>query len=62
MKGSWVGLGAAAIVIVALLLVGGSYVSARNQMVLKTEHVDAMYSDVNVEQQRRLDLIPNLVA
>ncbi len=62
MKGSWIGLGAALIVILALLLVGGSYVSARNQMVSKTEHVDAMYSDVNVEQQRRLDLIPNLVA
>ncbi len=62
MKGSWIGLGAALIIILALLLVGGSYVSARNQMVSKTEHVDAMYSDVNVEQQRRLDLIPNLVA
>ncbi len=62
MKGLWVGLGAAAVFVVVLLLVGGSYVSARNQMVSKTEHVDAMYSDVNVEQQRRLDLIPNLVA
>lgn len=62
MKGLWVGLGAAAVFVVVLLLVGGSYVSARNQMTSKTEHVDAMYSDVNVEQQRRLDLIPNLVA
>ena len=62
MKGLWVGLGAAAVFVVVLLLVGGSYVSARNQMVWKTAHVDAMYSDVNVEQQRRLDLIPNLVA
>ena len=62
MKGLFVGLGAAAVVIVVLLLIGGSYVSAKNTFVAKSEAVDQQYSQVNVEQQRRLDLIPNLVA
>lgn len=62
MKGLWVGLGVAAVFVVVLLLVGGSYVSARNVMVQKSADVDEKYSDVNVEQQRRMDLIPNIVA
>ena len=62
MKGLWVGVGFAAVVVLVLLLVGGSYVGAKNTMVAKNESVDQAYSQVNVEQQRRLDLIPNLVA
>ena len=62
MKGLWVGLGAAAVLVLVLVLVGGSYVSARNVMVQKSADVDEKYSDVNVEQQRRMDLIPNIVA
>ena len=44
------------------MLVGGSYISTKNGLVAKSEAVDQQYSQVNVEQQRRLDLIPNLVA
>ena len=62
MKGLWVGLGLVAVAIVVLLLVGGSYVSTKNSLVSKNEAVDQQYAEVNVEQQRRLDLIPNLVA
>ena len=62
MKGLWVGLGVVAVFIVAALFVGGSYVSAKNGMIAKNEAVDNQYSDVKTEQQRRLDLIPNLVA
>ncbi len=62
MKGLWVGLGVAAVLVLALVLVGGSYVTARNQMVAKSADVDEKYSQVNVEQQRRMDLIPNIVA
>jgi LemA protein len=42
-------------------MVFGSYVSAKNQMVSKDEVVKAAWSDVDVQLQRRLDLIPNLV-
>jgi LemA protein len=43
-------------------LVGGSYVSTKNTLVEKNEAINQAYSQVNVVQQRRLDLIPNLVA
>ncbi len=62
MKRGFGGLIAGVVVVVVLLLVFGSYVSAKNQMVQKNEDVQQAYSQVQVQQQRRLDLIPNLVA
>jgi len=52
-----------ALVVIAVLLfaVGGSYVSAKNQMVAKNETVKSAWSQVDVVLQRRADLIPNLV-
>jgi LemA protein len=43
------------------LVVGGAYVSRRNQMVIKREAVNAAWAQVDVVLQRRADLIPNLV-
>ena len=62
MKSLWIGLGVVGLIIVVLLFVGGSYISTKNTLVQKNEAVDQQYSQVNVVQQRRLDLIPNLVA
>jgi LemA protein len=62
MKGLWIGLGLVGLLIVVLLLVGGSYISTKNTLVEKNEAINQAYSQVNVVQQRRLDLIPNLVA
>ena len=59
MRGAWVAL---VVVVLVALLVGGSYVSSRNHMVQLNEQVNSAYSQVDIEQQRRLDLIPNLVA
>jgi LemA protein len=42
-------------------MVFGSYVGAKNQMVAKDETVKASWSEVDVQLQRRADLIPNLV-
>jgi LemA protein len=55
--------GVIALVVVAVmaLLVGGAYVSSRNQMVTKSEAVKSAWSEVDVVLQRRADLIPNLV-
>jgi LemA protein len=55
-----------ALVILAILLliglmVGGSFVSRRNQMAIKREAVNSAWSQVDVVLQRRADLIPNLV-
>jgi LemA protein len=60
-KGFWIALGVVGVFVLALLMVFGSYVSAKNQMVAKDEFVKAQWSDVDVQLQRRLDLIPNLV-
>src|ERR1700712_3241594 len=59
MKAGWIGIG---VIVLLLVIVGGSYVSAKNTMVVKNEAVTRVYHDVDAEQQRRLDLIPNLVA
>jgi LemA protein len=62
MKGLWVALGVVGLFVVVLLFGFGSYVSAKNQMVSLNGDVNNAYSQVDIEQQRRLDLIPNLVA
>jgi LemA protein len=51
------------VVLVVVVLLGfGSYVSTKNHLVQLSEDVNSAYSTVDVQQQRRLDLIPNLVA
>ena len=55
------GLIALVAIVVLLFAVGGSYVSAKNQMVAKNETVKSAWSQVDVVLQRRADLIPNLV-
>src|SRR6202789_1444832 len=62
MKALWVVLGVVVLIVVILLGIGGSYVSAKNQMVAKDQDVQAAFSQIDVDLQRRSDLIPNLVA
>lgn len=62
MKPLWIVLGVVGLIIVVLLFAGGSYVGAKNTLVQKNEDVNQAYSQVDIVQQRRLDLIPNLVA
>jgi LemA protein len=52
-------------IIVAVVLIGFvamSFISARNSMAVKNNGVDAAFSEIDVNLQRRADLIPNLVA
>jgi LemA protein len=60
-KGLLVGLGIVGVLVLIVLMVFGSYVSARNEMVAKDQNVKAMWSEVDVQLERRADLIPNLV-
>jgi LemA protein len=60
-RGTLIALGILAVLVLAILMVFGSWVSARNQMVAKDQNVKAAWSEVDVQLQRRLDLIPNLV-
>lgn len=58
MKAALVVLG---VVLLAALLIGGSLMTTRNELVTEREAVNAAWSQVDVVLQRRLDLIPNLV-
>jgi LemA protein len=60
-KGLWITLGVVGAFVLALLMAFSSYIGAKNTMVAKDEVVKAAWSDVDVQLQRRLDLIPNLV-
>ena len=62
MKALWVVLGVLGLIVLVALFAGGSYVSAKNQMVQKDQDVQKSFSDIDVDLQRRSDLIPNLVA
>jgi LemA protein len=59
MKAGLIGLG---VIVLLLIFVGGSYVSTKNTLVQKNEAVNQQFHQLDVVQQRRLDLIPNLVA
>lgn len=50
-----------AIVVVAIIGIGAWYVSTRNSLVILDEDLQQQWSKVEVQYQRRLDLIPNLV-
>ena len=50
-----------AVLLVAVLSVYGSFVNTQNGLVAKDESVKAAWSQVDVQLQRRADLIPNLV-
>ena len=60
-KALWIVVGIVVVLALAGLMVFGSFISARNQMVAKDQDVKAAWSEVDVQMQRRADLIPNLV-
>lgn len=61
-RGLWIGIGVVVVIFLVILMIFGSYVSAKNQMVAKQENIKGQWSQVDVVLQRRADLIPNLVA
>jgi LemA protein len=61
MKGLWIFLGVVGVLILGVVIAFSSYVSAKNGMVAKDQAVKTAWSDVDVQLQRRVDLIPNLV-
>jgi LemA protein len=50
-----------AVFVFAGLFIYGSFVSAQHQLVAKDENVKSAWSQVDIQLQRRADLIPNLV-
>ena len=60
-KGLMAVLGFVGLLVLAGCMAGCSYVSSRNTMVQKDQTVKSMWSEVDVQLERRADLIPNLV-
>jgi LemA protein len=60
-RGLWIVLGVVGVLLLAGLMIFTSFVSAKNQMVALDQNVKANWSQVDVQLQRRADLIPNLV-
>ncbi len=61
-RGLWIAVGVVVVVVLVALMVFGSYISAKNQMVAKQVAVQTQWANVQTQLQRRSDLIPNLVA
>src|SRR6202451_1648350 len=55
-------LGIVAVIVIIALIAGGMYVSAKNPMVTLNEQIKSNWAQVDVQLQRRADLIPNLVS
>jgi len=60
-RGLWIFLGIVGVFFLIALMIFGSFKSAQNQLVQRDEAVKTSWSDVDVQLQRRADLIPNLV-
>jgi LemA protein len=60
-RGLWIALGVVGVLVLAVVMVFFSYQGARNQMVEKDQNVKSKWSEVDVQLERRADLIPNLV-
>jgi LemA protein len=58
MKAALIAVG---IIVLLVLIVGGSFVGTRNDLVRMQQDVRGQWSQVDVALQRRADLIPNLV-
>ena len=61
-KALWIVLGVLALIIVMAIFGIGSYYGSKNKMVEMNANVDSSFSNIDVDLQRRADLIPNLVA
>jgi LemA protein len=60
-KGLLAVLGFFGLLVLGIFMAGCSYVTTKNTMVEKDQAVKSMWSEVDVQLERRADLIPNLV-
>jgi LemA protein len=56
-----IALGVLAVIVLLVLVLGGSLMGSRNELVTEKNSVEAAWAQVDVALQRRADLIPNLV-
>lgn len=56
-----VGIVVVIVVLLGIFVIGGSLISSRNQLVTEREAINSAFAQVDIQLQRRNDLIPNLV-
>jgi LemA protein len=61
-RGLGITLAVVGVLLLVALMIFGSFKTAQNQMVAKDQNVKTAWSEVEVQLQRRADLIPNLVS
>ena len=61
-RGLGITLAVFGVLLLVVLMIFGSFKSAQNQMVAQDQNVKTAWSEVEVQLQRRADLIPNLVS
>jgi len=54
-------IGVLVVIVLLVLVLGGSLMTSRNELVTEKNSVDGAWAQVDVALQRRADLIPNLV-
>lgn len=57
-----IGLGCLAVLVIVVLIVGISFAGTYNRLVTLSQEVDKQWAQVENQYQRRVDLVPNLVA
>ena len=61
-KGSMIGLGCLAAIVLVIVIIGFSTLGTYNSLVAQEENVEQQWAQVENQYQRRADLVPNLVA
>ena len=61
-KGSMIGLGCLAAIVLVIVIIGFSTMGTYNSLVAQEENVEQQWAQVENQYQRRADLVPNLVA
>lgn len=59
--GAWIGVGVAALVVIAVIAIVAWYINCYNTFIRLKNNYEEAFSTMDVQMQKRYDLIPNLV-
>ena len=60
--GAWIGVGVAVLVVIAVIAIVAWYINCYNTFIRLKNNYEEAFSTMDVQMQKRYDLIPNLVA
>ena len=59
--GAWIGVGVAVLVVIAVIAIVAWYINCYNTFIRLKNNYEEAFSTMDVQMQKRYDLIPNLV-